>query len=72
MTEVRRKKIAKLISDTRALKGFTLADVSKLSGVNISIISRVENGLIDVEKGTIVKIARALKIKPEELLKNYD
>lgn len=34
-------------------------------------LSRIENGLVDLKFSTLIKIANALEIKPEELLYNF-
>lgn len=34
-------------------------------------MSRIENGLVDLKFSTLIKIANALEIKPEELLYNF-
>lgn len=54
----------------RRRQGLTQDELHKLTGLTISTISRIENGHCDgMQVSTIEKLAKALKVKPAELLK---
>ncbi len=54
----------------RRKRGMTQAELHRLTGLTIGTISEIENGhRIEVKGSTIEKLAKALKVKPAELLK---
>ncbi len=59
------RKIAKL----RAEKGLSQEDLAGEAEVNRGYISRIENGHVAFSVSVLLKIASALNVKPEELLK---
>ena len=50
-------------------KGFGVTGLAKAAGIQGSIISRLTKANRPAQLPTISKICRALKIKPEEILK---
>lgn len=57
--------ISPLVSAIRAARrerGFTLAKVSQLSGLNLSQISQIENGRVDVRLSSLQALANALDL----------
>jgi transcriptional regulator with XRE-family HTH domain len=59
---------AKRLKELRAKRGLTQAQLAKLSGVSHSYLSRIEIGMQEPTLGIIEKLAKALKVKPSELL----
>jgi transcriptional regulator with XRE-family HTH domain len=59
------RKIAKL----RAEKGLSQEDLAGEAEVNRGYISRIENGHVAFSLPVFLKIAEALRVKPEELFK---
>lgn len=44
------------------------AELSKISGVTAAQISRLENGMHSAQARTVRKLAKALKVKPQDLV----
>lgn len=62
-----------LLKIERVKRNLSQKQLSKLSGVGLNIISKMENGKIDnVTFGYIRKLARALDIPVEELIKEEE
>ena len=61
MTELNR------IQLIREEKGLTLRRIGKISGVNHTTISRIENGFTNPNQITMVKISKALKMEVNEV-----
>lgn len=61
MTELNR------IQFIREEKGLTLRKIGKISGVNHTTISRIENGFTNPSQITMVKISKALKMEVNEV-----
>jgi transcriptional regulator with XRE-family HTH domain len=57
-----------LIREVRLTHNMTLRQLSKLSGVSKSHLDRIETGESDPTLNTLVKIAKALKVKPSTLI----
>ena len=57
------------LKQLREKKGFTQLDLEVESGINRTEISRIENGLKNIEFFTIVKLASVLDVKIGELFK---
>jgi len=60
-----------LVREVRIKRGFTLDDLSLLSGVSIKQLSKIENNLVDLRLSTLCAIADALRVKPEELFSHH-
>lgn len=62
-----------LLKIERVKRNLSQKQLSELSGVGLNIISKMENGKIDnVTFGYIRKLARALDIPVEELIKEEE
>jgi transcriptional regulator with XRE-family HTH domain len=59
-----------LIRDVRLAQNIKLRQLAETSGVSKSHLSRIETGESDPTLNTLVKIAKALKVKPSALI-NY-
>jgi len=57
----------KRLQNIRKQKGISQLDLELQSGINRTEISRIENGLKNIEFYTIVKLAAALEIELKEL-----
>ena len=57
----------KKLRQIRLHKGLSQLDLEIESGINRTEISRIENGLKNIEFATIVKLAIALDVELEEL-----
>ena len=53
----------------RKRRGLTQIELSKISGVSRATIARLEAGTHGAYRGTVSKLARALKVKAHELVK---
>ncbi len=65
MVEVNVRKLREL----RQRRVLTLQELEKLSGVAYNTIWRLENGRTGAQPRTIRKLAAALRVDPEELVK---
>lgn len=61
--------LGKNIKRIRTAKGITQGDIVRALGVGRGFISNIENGKANPTLGTISKIAKALGVPIEELLK---
>lgn len=52
----------------RLEKHLSQAQVSRLSGVHVTEVSRIERGLRDSRLSTLIRLARALDVEPGRLL----
>jgi transcriptional regulator with XRE-family HTH domain len=59
---------ARNVATTRAKRKLSQAQVSERSGIHVTEISRIERGLRDTKISTIIRLARALRVKPARLL----
>jgi len=59
--------IGPLLKDRRAHHGWTLADVSRMTGISKSALSKVENGLMSPTYKTILQICEGLQIEIADL-----
>jgi transcriptional regulator with XRE-family HTH domain len=65
MTEM--EKIGRNIAKIRSEKGLSQEDLAGLSEVARNYISRIENGKVSFSVPVLLRIAKALNIKPEKL-----
>jgi len=66
------KKFGQKVKKLRMKKNKSLNNFSFNSELLTSAtLSRIENGLVDLKFSTLIKLANALNIKPEELLHNF-
>ena len=62
-------KLGKNLKRLRAAKGLTQADVAKVVGITCPYLSNVENGKVNPKLSTITKLARALDVPVEKLMR---
>lgn len=58
------------LEERRRAEGYTQKQLAEITGIHVNVISRLERGEQDVLKcefGTVVKLARALECRPEDL-----
>ena len=63
------KKLGKNINRIRDQKGMTQGDICRATGMDRGYISRVESGFKNPTISNLEKIAKALGVTPDELLK---
>ena len=56
------------LKEHRKRRDLTQIELSKISGVSRATIARLEAGTHGAYRGTVGKLARALKIKPRDLM----
>ncbi|MQS44279.1 helix-turn-helix domain-containing protein [Companilactobacillus mishanensis] len=56
----------------RLRRGYTMQDVADLSGISTAYYSYIEKGQRRVNYEVAVKIANALKTKPDKLFLNFE
>ena len=71
MVNVSRKVLSHLL-EHRQRRGLTQEELFKLSGVSRSTIAELESGPRMAREETTRKLARALKVKPTELIGGED
>jgi HTH-type transcriptional regulator, competence development regulator len=52
----------------RQIKGYSLQELADKSGVDVSLISKLENERHGAQGRTLRKLAKALGVEPEELV----
>lgn len=62
-------KIGERIKAERTLKGLTITDLSSITKISVVTLSKIENGLVHARLCTLNKIADALNIKLEKIIK---
>ena len=63
------KKLGDNIGRIREAKGMSQGDICRITGMDRGYISRAENGSKNPTISNLEKIAKALGVKPDELLK---
>jgi transcriptional regulator with XRE-family HTH domain len=66
--EIQRRQLGGAIRRRRHARGLTLAALSAVAGVSVSMLSQVERGLLDPSLDTLRNIAEALGTSPFRLL----
>jgi transcriptional regulator with XRE-family HTH domain len=56
----------------RLEQALTQMDLSRMTGVSVDAISRLENELRSAQVSTVRRLAQALRVEPRELLKTQD
>lgn len=69
MAEDIKQKLGKRIKELRVKEGYSQEEFASRCGLHRTYISDIERGERNVSVENIEKIARALKIAPDELLK---
>ena len=62
------RKVLSHLQEHRKQRGLTQEELFKLSGVSRSTIAELESGTRMAREGTIQKLARALKVKSQDLI----
>lgn len=62
-------RLGKNLKEIREEKGITQSSIAKSLGVSRGFVSKVENGKTNPTLATIAKLAKALKVNTDELLK---
>ena len=62
------KQIGKRLYDLRIRRGKTQADIAKALGIDQSLISEYERGIVRIHGSLIVGLAELLKVSTDELL----
>lgn len=63
---------ARNVAEARRRAGLTQEDVSGDSGVHPTEVSRIENGDRDVRVSTVFRLAKALGVRPGQLLDGFE
>ena len=66
--ETRPRKLGERLAELRRQNGWTLEKVSKMTGVGVSTLSKVENQLNGASFDTLLKLSKGLGMNFEELL----
>ena len=56
-------RIGKKLKELRIEKGFSLEDVSAVSGIEVDVVSRLENGKIIPSLGMLQNLAKVFNVK---------
>lgn len=56
------------VATTRTRQKLSQTQVSTRSGIHVTEVSRIERGLRDPRVTTVVRLARALEVRPARLL----
>ena len=62
-------KLGKNLKRIRTAKGISQGGISRILGVDKGFISNIENGKTNPTLATIAKLAKALRVPSDELLK---
>jgi transcriptional regulator with XRE-family HTH domain len=68
MAQVEIAVLAANVARLRHRKKLTQAQLAQRTGIHYTEISRIERGLRDLRLSTLVRLARALNVKPGRLL----
>lgn len=63
------QKLGKNLKRIRSEKNITQGDIARLLGVSRSFVSKTENGKTNPTLATITKLAKAIGVSSDELLK---
>lgn len=63
------QRLGKNLKRIRAGKGISQGDIVKASGIDKAMISNIENGKTNPTLATIAKLAKALSVPIEDLIK---
>ena len=59
--------VGEKIKTLREQKGLLLKDVADRTGFSAALISQMENHLVSPSLGTLIKLAKALDVNPQDL-----
>jgi transcriptional regulator with XRE-family HTH domain len=60
--------VGRNLIEARTRRRLTQSELGELAGVHFTEISRIERGLRDPRLTTLIRLARALKLRPARLL----
>ena len=63
------EKLGKNLKRIRTTKGISQGDIARSLGVNRGFISNIENGKTNPTLATIARLAKAVRVSVDELLK---
>ena len=66
------RQLAINLSSTREAAGYSQVDLSRLSGVDLKHINRIELAKRDPSTHTLLRLARALGTTPSDLLRDIE
>lgn len=61
-------KIGALLKERRSFHGWTLSEVSKMTGISVSALSKIENNAMSPTYATILQLCQGLQIEIADLL----
>lgn len=64
--------IGKEISKLRKERGMTIRELADKTGITYSAFPGIESGKTDIRIGTLEKIAKGLRIKVSDIIKNAE
>lgn len=64
--------MANRIRSVRKAKALTLEEMAEETGISTSYLSRIESGGRGLSLESVIKIARFLRVEPEELTDEFD
>jgi transcriptional regulator with XRE-family HTH domain len=67
MSQSELQAIGNLIREARNKQGYSIADVSDMTGISTGTICHIENGKVDAGFTTIRKVAKAVGLKLKAL-----
>lgn len=68
MSDIDIEVFARNVMQARIRRRLTQSQLGELSGIHFTEISRIERGLRDPRLTTLIRLARALKLRPARLL----
>ncbi len=63
------RKVAMRLLDLRVERGFSQDALAKKSGIDRKTVNRIENDHFSPSLNTLIRLCRALKVQPSDLLK---
>lgn len=64
------RKVAKRLLDLRMERGLTQGDLAEKAGIDRKTVNRIENDHFSPNLNTFIRLCRALKVKPSQVLEN--
>lgn len=64
--------VGKEIARLRKERGMTIRELSDKTGITYSSLPNIESGNTDIRIGTLEKIAKGLRIKVSDIIKNAE
>lgn len=64
------RKVAKRLLDLRMERGLTQGDLAEKAGIDRKTVNRIENDHFSPNLNTFIRLCKALKVKPSQVLEN--